>query len=200
MSSRVLLHCATWATALGKWFAYLILVHQCGSTFVWLQRWTPVFVWRVLSVVIASGVGHCWPLGCHPKRRSPILSSNGCLPGVGEKLGASVVWRLGGGLLEIPRLPPCVGVAPLGLELGVFNRSRADGSLRARLKTPFVLFPNQSHGPTANRFVLSCFSEQYKFTIISYRGFSGRDGDPTTKICRGTVTPRTSLFLISRRR
>ena len=49
-----------------------------------------------------------------PKHRSPIMSSNGCLPGAGEKPVASVVWRLGSTLLEIPQLPPCVGVAPLG--------------------------------------------------------------------------------------
>ena len=35
-----------------------------------------------------------------------------------------MVWRLGGALLEMPRLLSCVGVAPPGLELGlVFNDS-----------------------------------------------------------------------------
>jgi hypothetical protein len=34
--------------------------------------------------------------------------------GAGEKPGISVVWRLGSTLLEIPQLPPRVGVAPLG--------------------------------------------------------------------------------------
>ena len=35
-----------------------------------------------------------------------------------------MVWRLGDALLEVPRLPSCVGVAPQGMELGlVFNDS-----------------------------------------------------------------------------
>jgi hypothetical protein len=34
-----------------------------------------------------------------------------------------VVWRIGGALLEMLRLPSCVGVAPQGLDLGVLNHS-----------------------------------------------------------------------------
>jgi hypothetical protein len=41
-----------------------------------------------------------------------------------KKNGTSVVWRLGGALLEVPWLPSCVGVASQGMELGlVFNDS-----------------------------------------------------------------------------
>ena len=59
------------------------------------------------------------PLGQPPKRQPPILSTACYLPVVGEKpVADSVVWRLGGCLLEDPHLLACVGVAPLGLELG----------------------------------------------------------------------------------
>ena len=45
-----------------------------------------------------------------------------------------VVWRSGGVLHADPHLPACVGVAPLGLELGlVFNHS--PGSIQARWET-----------------------------------------------------------------
>ena len=103
----------------------------CGSTFVWLQRWTPVYLLAVTPGRLALSGGHCFgaghgpvgPLGTTLSATTCILSSKGCLPGVGEKLSVSVVWRLGSGLLEIPQLPPCVGVAPHGLELGVLNHS-----------------------------------------------------------------------------
>ena len=49
-------------------------------------------------------------------------------------LVASVVWRSGGVLHADPHLPACVGVAPLGLVLGlVFNHS--PGSIQARWET-----------------------------------------------------------------
>ena len=96
----------------------------CGSTFVWLQRWTPVTA-NVRrdhqgSVPLAGSLllALAGPLGYHRKRRSLILSNNRCLPGVGAETGASVVWRIGGALREIPQPPACVGVAPHGLNLG----------------------------------------------------------------------------------
>jgi hypothetical protein len=68
---------------------------------------------RLSVLPFCVGYGPPGP-GYPPKRKYPILSSNGCLPGAGEKPVASVVWRLGSTLLEIPRLLTCVGVAPLG--------------------------------------------------------------------------------------
>ena len=69
-----------------------------------------------------------------PKRHPPILSPACNLSGLGEKPVASVVWRSGGVLHADPHLPACVGVAPLGLELGlVFNHS--PGSIQARWET-----------------------------------------------------------------
>ena len=45
-----------------------------------------------------------------------------------------MVWRSGGVLHADPHLPACVGVVPLGLELGlVFNHS--PGSIQARWET-----------------------------------------------------------------
>ena len=74
-----------------------------------------------------------------------------------------MVWRLGSGLLETPQLPSCIGVVPLGLELGVFNRS--PGSFRARWETLFVKgdtcvgscglqFPHQMHQIALDTYVL----------------------------------------------
>ena len=57
------------------------------------------------------------PLWYHPQHPYPILSNTCNLPGVNEKLVASVVWRLGGGLLADLQLSSCAGVVPLGLEL-----------------------------------------------------------------------------------
>ena len=69
-----------------------------------------------------------------PKRHPPILSPACNLSGLGEKPVASVVWRSGGVLHADPHLPACVGVAPLGLVLGlVFNHS--PGSVQARWET-----------------------------------------------------------------
>ena len=69
-----------------------------------------------------------------PNRNPPILSPACNLSGLGEKPVASVVWRSGGVLHADPHLPACVGVAPLGLVLGlVFNHS--PGSIQARWET-----------------------------------------------------------------
>ena len=70
--------------------------------------------------VTSLGVGTASALR---KRRSLILSLVGCFPWVGCETGDSVVWRIGGALLEVPRLPSCVGVALQGLDLGVLNHS-----------------------------------------------------------------------------
>jgi hypothetical protein len=69
-----------------------------------------------------------------PKRHPPILSPACNLSGLGEKPVASVVWRSGGVLHADPHLPACVGVAPLGMVLGlVFNHS--PGFIQARWET-----------------------------------------------------------------
>ena len=68
------------------------------------------------------------------KSPPPILSIACNLSGLGEKPVASVVWRSGGVLHADPHLPACVGVALLGLVLGlVFNHS--PGSIQARWET-----------------------------------------------------------------
>jgi hypothetical protein len=99
----------------------------CGSTFVWLKHWTPVYLLAVTPGRIALSGGHCFGVGHgppgHPPERTNLCLVQQWLPTwgtVGEKQSVSVVWRLGSGFLEKPQLPPCVGVASLGLELGVF--------------------------------------------------------------------------------
>ena len=110
------------------------------SKCVHILRLSCAYYWAQIGIAgTSSGLEHSYgayslgvgtaSLGARRKCRSLILSLVGCFPwgARDEKLAPqSVVWRIGGALLEVPRLPSCVGaqVAPQGMELGlVFNDS-----------------------------------------------------------------------------